>query len=73
MWPVLDAEAADFAIAFYNAVLEGHLLGEAMRLARVKAAEASPDDPSWASFVLYGDPTFSLDTPGRVDPTATSP
>jgi CHAT domain-containing protein len=62
MWPVTDTEAADFAVAFYGHVLEGQSLGEAMRRARTMTAESHPEDPSWASFVLYGDPTYSLGT-----------
>jgi hypothetical protein len=67
LWPVLDTEAPEFAIAFYNAVLDGHPIGEAMLIARRTAAETFPCNPSWASFVLYGDPTFSLGPPVRLD------
>jgi hypothetical protein len=66
MWPVTDTEAADFAVAFYGHVLEGQPLGEAMRRARTMTAENHADDPSWASFVLYGDPTYSLGIPSRL-------
>jgi hypothetical protein len=65
MWPVGDVEAAAFAVAFYEEVLEGQPLGWAMRNARVAAQRAHPDDPSWAAFVLYGDPSFSISAPDQ--------
>ncbi len=58
LWPVVDNVAADFAASFYNAVLEGQPLGQAMLLARQETARVHLDDPSWAAFVLYGDPAF---------------
>jgi hypothetical protein len=60
LWPVYDDPAAEFAIEFYRQVLEGQMLGEAMRLARRAAREKYPDSITWASFVLYGDPTYRL-------------
>ena len=71
LWPVIDNVAADFAVAFYGQVLEGQPLGEAMRAARKITAEQHQADPSWASFVLYGDPSFSL-APPRMIPGSSS-
>jgi hypothetical protein len=67
-WPVVDTVAADFAVTFYSAALEGLSLGEAMRLARKDIAERPEPNPNWASFVLYGDPGFSLRAFDRVAP-----
>jgi CHAT domain-containing protein len=60
LWPVYDQPAAEFAVTFYNEVLEGQMVGEAMRLARRSIKQQYPDSITWASFVLYGDPTFQL-------------
>jgi CHAT domain-containing protein len=60
LWPIYDRPAADFAIHFYRQVLEGHMIGEAMRLARVEIRKTYPDQITWAAFVLYGDSTFRL-------------
>lgn len=60
LWPIFDRSAEQFAIRFYQYVLEGNLVGEAMRLARVDIKQEFPEDITWASFVLYGDPTFGL-------------
>jgi hypothetical protein len=60
LWPINDLRAARFAVEFYNQVLEGHLIGEAMRRARIRIKEDAPDEITWAAFVLYGDPTFRL-------------
>ena len=61
-WPVSDAVAAAFAVEFYGQVLEGQPLGYATLAARrlVAGLPKQADDPSWAAFVLYGDPTFQL-------------
>jgi hypothetical protein len=62
LWPVHDDSAADLAIHFYKQVLGGEMIGEALRQARI-AVRNKPEyklDITWASFVLYGDPTFRL-------------
>ena len=60
LWPIYDHPAAEFAVGFYTRVLEGHMIGEAMRLARCQIKEKYPNQITWAAFVLYGDPTFRL-------------
>ena len=60
LWPIYDKPAAEFALEFYGRVLEGYMIGEAMRQARVCIREAHPQQITWAAFVLYGDPTFRL-------------
>lgn len=59
LWPIGDAPAAAFATAFYRHVLEGNMIGEAVRLARCETLRGcgSEGDATWASFVLYGNPT----------------
>jgi CHAT domain-containing protein len=61
LWPIYDGPAAEFAVEFYNKVLEGHMIGEAMWLARQYIRKEHPNQITWASFVLYGDPTARLD------------
>jgi CHAT domain-containing protein len=72
-WPVPDTVAAEFAVAFYRSALEGRTIGEAMRSARRETARRWPDDPSWASFVLYGDPAFNLGPFPRWDTGTATP
>ena len=60
LWPVYDDAAAAFAIEFYNHVVEGHMIGKAMQLARQHVKEQFPRQITWASFVLYGNPTYKL-------------
>jgi predicted nucleic acid-binding Zn-ribbon protein len=59
-WPIFDEGAAEFASAFYDGLLSGENLGEVARLARLQLRESRPHDVTWASFVLYGDPTLTL-------------
>jgi CHAT domain-containing protein len=57
-WKLADSEAADFALAFYTALLQDKKsIGEATLLARKKLKESAPVNSfSWASYVLYADP-----------------
>ena len=65
LWPVYDQGAADFAVEFYNRLLEGNRVGEALRLARKEIRSQRPDEVTWASYILYGDPTFQLARPSE--------
>ena len=60
LWPVYDRPAAQFAVQFYSRVLEGHMIGEAMRLARRQIRQEYPNQITWAAYMLYGDPTYRL-------------
>jgi len=60
LWPIFDEGAAEFASTFCEGLLTGQSLGEAVRLARLRVRESRPHDVTWASFVLYGDPTLSI-------------
>ena len=60
IWPVFDGPAAEFAVAFYNKILEGEMIGEAVRCARLEIQKTHVDGITWASFTLYGDPTFRV-------------
>ncbi|RIK40954.1 MAG: hypothetical protein DCC55_13420 [Chloroflexi bacterium] len=60
LWPINDVRAARFAVEFYNQVLDGVMIGESLRRARVHVKSTSPQEVTWAAFVLYGDPTFRL-------------
>ena len=65
LWPVYDQGAADFAVEFYNRLLEGNRVGQALRLAREEIRRQRPDEITWASYILYGDPTFQLAPPSE--------
>lgn len=65
LWPVDDEVATQLAIDFYRALLLDRLsLGEALRQARLLAKHPWASPPravaSWASLVLYGNPTPRL-------------
>ncbi len=53
-----DSLSKDMALNFYRALLDGQCIGEALRVAR--NGIYSPDDVTWASYVLYGDPCLKL-------------
>ncbi len=59
-WPVNIQREREFAVLFYQEVADGVALGEAMRRARSSMLQNRPEDTSWMSFVLYGDPTQRL-------------
>jgi hypothetical protein len=60
LWPIYDIPAADFAVHFYNNVVRGFMIGEALRLARLEIKKKYDDQITWAAYVLYGDPTLRL-------------
>ncbi len=65
IWPVVDDKAAIFAEYFYGELRRGKSLGEALRAAKeLYRAENPPDDfpndLTWLSYVLYGDPTQKI-------------
>jgi hypothetical protein len=47
-------------LPFINEILEGEMIGEAVRCARLEVQKAHADGITWASFALYGDPTFRV-------------
>jgi CHAT domain-containing protein len=56
-----DAHSAAFAADFYRHLLQDQeSLGEALSAARHRAYETDGNDPLWASYMHYGDPTFRL-------------
>jgi hypothetical protein len=60
LWPVYDKPAAEFAVEFYKRLLEGYMVGEALRATRTEIRERYPDQIAWASYLYYGDPTAVL-------------
>jgi len=56
-----DAPAGSFAGEFYNHVMAGCSVGESIRLARLHDfGDHNAGACRWASYIMYGDPNFSL-------------
>ena len=60
IWKVFDGKGAAFALRFYKELLSGVMIGEALRRAKVQTRSEDPTDKTWASYVLFGDPTAKL-------------
>lgn len=60
-WPVGDAPAVAFARQFYERLLGGAELGQALIAGR--EADAELESVDWANYILYGDPAFVLKHP----------
>jgi class 3 adenylate cyclase/tetratricopeptide (TPR) repeat protein len=59
-WEILDEPSSRFALEFYKHLLSGITVGEAVREARVALIrEYGEETIVWASYLLYGDPTFN--------------
>ena len=56
LWEVNDALAADFAIAFYDALINGKTLAQAFHQARKTVRDLQPGNSTWLAYTLYGDP-----------------
>jgi tetratricopeptide (TPR) repeat protein len=63
-WVVHDEESALFAATFYQGIVTGLSLGEAQLKARHEIiGRRGWKSLTWASYMLYGDPAFTLFTP----------
>lgn len=61
-WEILDEPSLQFAQLFYGSLTQGESVGEAVRKAREKLIELHGEETIvWASYMLYGDPTFAFD------------
>jgi hypothetical protein len=58
-WAVRDSSARDFASELYRHLLAGATLGDAAMRAR-QAAAATPGDPTWLAYCVYGDPRATV-------------
>lgn len=59
-WEILDEPSRLFAMEFYKRLVGGMTMGEAMRMARLELIEKFGEETIiWASYLLYGDPTFN--------------
>ncbi|MCP4353034.1 MAG: CHAT domain-containing protein [Desulfobacterales bacterium] len=58
-WEITDEPGSSFATLFYEHLLLGKTIGEAVKLSRLELTGNKKSDVSWASYVLYGDPTVS--------------
>jgi class 3 adenylate cyclase/CHAT domain-containing protein len=60
-WDIPDAPSAQFARAFYSSLFSGQTIGQALRQAReTLIGSLGLQTTTWASYVLYGDPTVRL-------------
>ena len=70
-WEVLDEPSKRFAIEFYRHLFENKTVGEAVRMARLDLMDVYGEASIvWASYLLYGDPTFNYMSHIRPDEEA---
>ena len=59
-WEILDEPGREFALAFYQELLAGATIGEAIKEARKHLLNKYGEETIvWASYMLYGDPSYS--------------
>jgi class 3 adenylate cyclase/CHAT domain-containing protein/tetratricopeptide (TPR) repeat protein len=59
-WEILDEPSKTFALKFYKNLLKGMTMGEAVKMARMELIDKYGEETIvWASYLLYGDPTFN--------------
>ena len=61
-WPLNQQRMREFVALFYQDIADGVAIGEAVRRTRQSIAQQYSDDPSWSSFILYGEPMQQLVT-----------
>jgi len=58
-WEIMDEPSSQFALEFYRFLVTGNTVGEAIRQARKALIRQYAEETIvWASYVLYGDPTY---------------
>lgn len=63
LWPVEDSSTADFMKHFYEALLRGARLPQALREAALGLRATRPHPWQWAAFAVMGDPNTRLPKP----------
>jgi hypothetical protein len=59
LWSIDDRDASALAVAYYDALLnDSRPIGQCLQIA--KKAQAKSGSITWASYVLYGDPTMPI-------------
>jgi hypothetical protein len=71
-WAVDDAAAGTFASVFYDEMLSGRNLGDAVQTARRQTYERHVQTNTWGAYQCYGDPGYRLITEARLQ-TAPEP
>ena len=61
LWEVRDSSARQFSVTFYDELMQGQTLGEAIQAARAKLRAANPGDPTPLAYTLYGNPLARLE------------
>jgi len=60
-WEILDEPSSHFAKSFYGFLAQGEPVGDAVRKARERLiTDFGEETIVWASYMLYGDPTFAF-------------
>jgi class 3 adenylate cyclase/CHAT domain-containing protein/Tfp pilus assembly protein PilF len=82
-WEILDEPSSRFALECYKHALSGMTVGEAVRQARLALIkEYGEETIVWASYLLYGDPTFNYtekvlaiepEEPAKLEPVQVPP
>lgn len=73
-WEIWDEPSASLALEFYRNLLSGMATGEALRIARLALIQKYGEETIvWASYILYGDPTFNYITQIEVTKTQAEP
>lgn len=71
-WEILDEPSSRFALEFYKCLLSGMTIGETVRKSRRSLIkEYGSETIAWASYVLYGDPTYRYS--GQIESVKTLP
>ena len=73
-WEILDEPSCFFAKRFYSFLAQGVKVGEAVRRARLELIDAYGEETIvWATYMLYGDPTFEFAFAEKEISTAAAP
>lgn len=72
-WEARDDLAAEFMVTCYTALAGGVPLGQAIHTARMQVKAHDPGNPTWLSYVVYGNPTLNMQVPQAVPRATVNP
>lgn len=70
MWWISDSAARDIAASFYEGVLKGKPIGDALKTARLNVSKSREDPALWGSYVLFGHHELQLSLQTESEPSA---
>ena len=61
LWEIPDIRARAVSVQFYKTLFQSKTIGETLKEVRCRLKDDNPNSHTWASYLLYGDPSLQLE------------